>query len=138
MRKRRFIIFGILVLVVFLSVIATLWFPPAKRITVPMSYSTVTNKIAQWRPVRVSWRGFPSDVRAEEKSPDALYIRSIFERGDPKFGPYTVVSVSKLDETQTTVELSTMQYALFGIFGRRHVFFIERRRWKEMQRIIHQ
>jgi hypothetical protein len=102
-----------------------------------MSYSTVTNKIAQWRPARSS-RGLPSDVRAEEKLPDALFVRSIFERGDPKFGPFTVVRISKLDASNTAVELGTTQYALFGLFGRRHIFFIERQRWKEIQEVIHQ
>ena len=137
MRKRYFII-SMVLLAIISGVIVTLWFPPPKRFTVPMSYSTVTNKIAQWRPVRVSWRGFPSDVRAEERSPGTLYIRSIFERGDPMFGPFTVVRVAKLDASQTLVEVSTTQYALFSLLGRRHVVFTEQRRWKEIQKLVRQ
>ena len=137
MRRRRYAIPAVLFTIV-LGVVVTLWFPPAKRITVPMSYSTVTNKIAQWRPDRIRRNGFPGDVLTEEKLRGALYIRSIFERGDPKFGPFTVVHVLKFDESNTAVELSTTQYALFGLLGRRHAFFIERRRWKEMQEVVRQ
>jgi len=134
---RSFII-SVVLLTIVLGFVAALWYPPAKRIVVPMGYSTVTNKIAQWQPARVRRYGMPSDVRAAEKVPGSLYYRSIFERGDPKFGPFTVVWVSKLNETNTTVELSTTQYALYSLLGKRHVFFIERRRWEEIQEVLRQ
>ena len=137
MRKRWFIISAAL-LAIILGFVVALWFPPTKRIIVPLSYPTVTNKITQWRPVRVSSRGSPSDVRTEENSPGLLYTRTIFERGDPKFGPFTVVRASKLDSSNTAVELSTTKYALFSLLGRRHLFFTERHRWKEIQDLIHQ
>ncbi|MDR3460281.1 MAG: hypothetical protein P4N60_22865 [Verrucomicrobiae bacterium] len=136
-RRRCFIISAVLLTIV-LGFVAALWYPPAKRIIVPMGYSTVTNKIAQWQPARVRRNGLPSDVCAVEKVPGSLYYRSIFERGDPKFGPFTVVRVSKLDETNTTVELNTTQYALCGLLGKRHIFFIERRRWEEIREVLRQ
>ncbi len=137
MRRRCFIVSALL-LTIIVAFVVMLWFPPIKKITVPMSYSTITNMVAQWRPARIGERGLPIDVCAEEKSPDALYIRSIFERGDPKFGPFTVVRVSKINASNVTVELDTMQYALCGLFGRRHLFFIERQRWKEIQELVQQ
>ena len=136
--RKRCVIISLIALGILSSLIIILWFPPVKKITVSERYSIVTNRIAQWRPARASWRGLPSDVRSEEKLPGSLYFRSIFERGDPKFGPFTVVQVSKFDETHTTVELYTMQYSLFGILGRRHRFFTEQQRWKEIQELVHQ
>lgn len=136
--RRRWLIISAAILTIAFAFIAVLWFPPPKRITVQMTYANVTNKIAQWRPVRISSRGSPTDVRVEEEQADTVFIRTIFERGDPKFGPFTVVRVSKLDASTTAVEVSSTQYAFFSILGRRHVFFMERQRLKEMQELFHQ
>jgi hypothetical protein len=136
--RRRWIIVSVALLAVLLVFIRALWFPTEKEITVPLSYSIITNKIMKWKPGRIPSRGLPSDVKAEEKVAGEIFVRSIFERGDPKFGPFTVVSVFRLDASQTVIKLSTTQAALFGLLGKRHLFFIERRRWKEIQELVQQ
>jgi hypothetical protein len=120
--------------VIVVAAIWVLWFPPAKSIVVPMGYPAATNKLASWLPAKTT-RGYSSDVRAEEKVPGALFLRVIFERGDPKAGPFTKVRVGRLDSSNSTVELSTttMNYVLPGSV---HPFLLERQRWNEMRELF--
>ena len=134
---KRLLIFSVVsLLTVILIAIVTLWFPPAKRVVVSMSYASVTNKVTQWKPDSARQNAWPSEVRIAETVPGVIYYRSLFERGDPKFGPFTVVWVKKIDETHTSVEVSTTQHALLGLLGKRHLLFIERHRWKEIKQVL--
>ena len=108
-----------------------------KKCTVPLAYEVVTNKVAKMKPA-IRSDGGPRSVRSQEKGTGSNFIFSLREPGgDVKFGPYTHVThvtVSKLDSTNTCVELETTKYGL--IRGRHHLFFTERRRWKELQEIL--
>src|SRR6185436_19480782 len=77
-----------------------------RRLTVPLGYSTVTNKVAQWRPSKIS-KHPPRLETVREEMPGEIYkIWYLEDGGDPKFGPYTFVQVRREDKT-TKVELST-------------------------------
>ena len=99
-----------------------------------MAYEVVTNRVALMRPA-VGPNGGPRSIWRTEKEAGKLFIENIREPGgDVKFGPYTYVTVSKRDASNTCVELSSTKYGL--IRGSHHLFFLERARWKELQQLL--
>ena len=73
---------------------------------------------------------------SRDEIPGTLYKQWFLESGgDPKFGPHTFVQVRRLNGA-TTIELATTKAVCFGILGDRHLFFTQRKRWKELQGIL--
>jgi hypothetical protein len=101
-------------------------------------FADVTNKVAQMQhavgphgKARIKW--------SREEVPGARFRQGMIESGgDPKFSAVTVVTVTRVDDSRTIVELATTKYVLFSLLGERHLFFTERRRWKELNQLLQQ
>jgi hypothetical protein len=91
-----------------------------------LSYEDAKLKLSEMR-VRRS-------VSHQEPVPGQYYTLRLFERGDPKFGTRTWISVTKLGETNCHVELETTRYSFLA--GSIRVLHTERSRWKEVENLL--
>jgi hypothetical protein len=84
--------------------------------------------------LKLSEMGVRRSVSHREPVPGQYYTLRLFERGDPKFGTHTWISVTRLSETNCHVELETTRYSFLA--GSIRVLHTERSRWKEVKKLL--
>ena len=109
-----------------LAVLAAGCSTPIRSANFSLSYEDLKLKLSEMR-VRRS-------VSHREPVPGQYYTLRLFERGDPKFGTRTWISVTRLSETNCHVELETTRYSF--LMGSIRVLHTERSRWKEVKKLL--